>query len=108
MAKTFKREVAVAILLYLFYLGLFGREAIVEMLVWPFMLYVGAAFGMDWARSQLNENSSSPLSFFTSRRVQSNGPTQEGTNDNLQRTDRQGKHSGIGGEPHLRGADLEE
>ena len=50
--KTYKRESAIAILLYLCYMGLYGRIEALEVLVWPFMLYVGAAFGMDWARKQ--------------------------------------------------------
>lgn len=50
--KTYKRESAIAVLLYLFYVGLYGRIETLEVLAWPFMLYVGAAFGMDWAGKQ--------------------------------------------------------
>jgi len=50
--KTYKRETALAVLLYLFYLGLFGRVEVLQVLAWPLMLFVGAAFGMDWARKQ--------------------------------------------------------
>jgi hypothetical protein len=50
--KTYKRESAIAILLYLGYMGLYGRVEALEILAWPLMLYVGAAFGMDWARKQ--------------------------------------------------------
>jgi hypothetical protein len=47
--KTWKRETAVMCLLYLFYLGLFGRLEVVETLAWPVFLFAGAAYGMDWA-----------------------------------------------------------
>jgi hypothetical protein len=50
--KTYKREVAIAVLLYLGYLGIYGRVEALEVLAWPFMLFVGASFGMDWARKQ--------------------------------------------------------
>ena len=47
--KTWKRETAVVCLLYLFYLGMFGRIEVVEILAWPVFLFAGAAYGMDWA-----------------------------------------------------------
>lgn len=47
--KTWKRETAIACLLYLFYLGMFGRVEVVEILAWPVFLFAGAAYGMDWA-----------------------------------------------------------
>jgi len=50
--KTYKREVAVALLIYLAYLGLYGRVEALEVIAWPFMLFVGAAFGMEWASKQ--------------------------------------------------------
>ena len=50
--KTYKRETAWAVLAYLFYIGLFGRIEVVEMLAWPFTLFVGTAFGMDWTANQ--------------------------------------------------------
>lgn len=50
--KTYKRESAIAVLLYLAYIGLYGRIEALEILAWPLMLYVGAAFGMDWAGKQ--------------------------------------------------------
>jgi hypothetical protein len=52
--KTYKREVAVILLFYLAYLGLYGRVEVLEVIVWPFMLFVGAAFGMEWASKQTN------------------------------------------------------
>jgi len=50
--KTYKREAAIVVLFYLFYLGLYGRIEVVEILAWPFMLFIGASFGMDWAGKQ--------------------------------------------------------
>jgi len=50
--KTYKRETAIAVLFYIFYLGLYGRIEVLEVLAWPFMLFIGAAFGMDWAVKQ--------------------------------------------------------
>jgi hypothetical protein len=50
--KTYKREVAVMLLVYLGYLGLYGRIEALEVLAWPFMLFVGASFGMEWASKQ--------------------------------------------------------
>jgi len=50
--KTYKREVAVMLLVYLSYLGLYGRIEALEVLAWPFMLFVGASFGMEWASKQ--------------------------------------------------------
>ena len=77
MAKTYKREVALLVLGYLGYLGLYGRTEVVDVMVWPLMLYVGAAFGMDWARSQLNEVSKDSISFNPSTWLQSDGPSKE-------------------------------
>ena len=50
--KTYKREAAIMIIVYLCYLGLYGRVEALEVIAWPFMLFVGAAFGMDWAGKQ--------------------------------------------------------
>lgn len=50
--KTWKREVALVMLTYLFYLGYVGNETILEIVIWPFMLYIGAAYGMEWASKQ--------------------------------------------------------
>jgi hypothetical protein len=50
--KTYKREVATMLLVYLCYVGLYGRIETLEVLAWPFMLFVGAAFGMEWASKQ--------------------------------------------------------
>ncbi len=50
--KTYKREVAILVLVYLGYLGLYGRVEVLEVLAWPLMLFIGASFGMDWAGKQ--------------------------------------------------------
>ncbi len=47
MSKTFKREVAVALLLWLVYLVEVKDTALVEVLVWPIFSFAAAAFGFD-------------------------------------------------------------
>jgi len=50
--KTWKREIAMALLGFIFYLGFIGDITVLEVVIWPFMLYVGAAYGMEWASKQ--------------------------------------------------------
>lgn len=45
--KTWKEELSIAIVGYLMYLGIVGAIGPLEVLVWPFMFFVTAAFGMD-------------------------------------------------------------
>ena len=45
--KTFKREVAAALLLALGYTVWSGDHEMVNILVWPVMTFAGAAFGLD-------------------------------------------------------------
>lgn len=45
--KTWKEELSIAIVIYLMYLGFLGSTGPLEVLVWPFMFFVTAAFGMD-------------------------------------------------------------
>ena len=45
--KTWKEELSIAIVVYLMYLGIVGAIGPLEILVWPFMAFVTAAFGMD-------------------------------------------------------------
>lgn len=45
--KTFKREVAVVLLLWLFYVVEVKDAEIIEILVWPIFTFVTAAFGID-------------------------------------------------------------
>lgn len=96
------------VLLYLFYLGIYGDPVVVEAVVWPFMLYVGAAFGMDWARSQLNEVNKGVISFSSIRGLQSNGRSQEQTNGEYQRPSRAGEQPERGSEQSLRGSEIVE
>lgn len=45
--KTWKEELSITIVAYLMYLGVVGSIGALEVLVWPFMFFVTAAFGMD-------------------------------------------------------------
>lgn len=45
--KTWKEELSIVIVVYLMYLGYIGLVGPLEVLVWPFMFFVTAAFGMD-------------------------------------------------------------
>lgn len=45
--KTWKEELSIIIVMYLMYLGYVGAVGPLEILVWPFMFFVTAAFGMD-------------------------------------------------------------
>jgi len=45
--NTWKEELSILIVAYLMYLGYIGAVGPLEVLVWPFMFFVTAAFGMD-------------------------------------------------------------
>lgn len=45
--KTYKRELAVVLLVWLMYVTEFKDASLVEVLVWPIFTYVMAAFGFD-------------------------------------------------------------
>jgi len=45
--KTWKEELSIGIVMYLMYLGAVGAVGPLEVLVWPFMFFVTASFGMD-------------------------------------------------------------
>lgn len=47
MNKTFKREIAVALLLWLVYIVEVKNDTIIEIMVWPIFAFVTAAFGLD-------------------------------------------------------------
>lgn len=47
MNKTFKRELAVALLLWLIYVTEVKDATLVEILVWPIFSFAAAAFGFD-------------------------------------------------------------
>ena len=46
--KTYKREVAVALLIWLAYVVEMKDANIVEVLVWPVFTFVALSFGIDW------------------------------------------------------------
>ena len=54
--KTFKREIAVCLALFLCLIAWKAAEAepveTLKVIIWPIMLFVGAAFGMQWASKQ--------------------------------------------------------
>jgi hypothetical protein len=52
--KTFKREVAAGLLIWLIYLVETKHDAIIEILVWPVFAFAAAAFGLDAASKQLH------------------------------------------------------
>jgi len=47
MNKTYKREVAIALLLWLMYIVEVKDANIIEILVWPIFSFAAAAFGFD-------------------------------------------------------------
>ena len=47
MRKTFKRELAVALIIWLVYVVETKDASIIEVLVWPVFAFVTAAFGLD-------------------------------------------------------------
>lgn len=57
MRKTFKRELAVVLLVWLFYIVEVKDVEIIEILVWPVFAFVTAAFGLD-QYSKLQQGSS--------------------------------------------------
>lgn len=46
--KTYKREIAVALLVWLGYVVEIKDVSIVEVLVWPVFTFAALAFGLDW------------------------------------------------------------
>ena len=53
--KTYKREIGVALLIWLGYVVETKSAEIIEILVWPIFAYVTAAFGMHAYASQLQQ-----------------------------------------------------
>lgn len=53
--KTFKRELAIALLIWLAYVVEVKDVSVVEVLVWPIFAFVGAAFGFDAWGKQVND-----------------------------------------------------
>lgn len=59
MAKTYKRELAVFLLVWLMYVTEFKDANLVEILVWPVFSFAAAAFGFDqYAKLQGSSGSS--------------------------------------------------
>lgn len=58
--KTFKREIAIALLLWLVYVVEVKDVSIIEVLVWPVFAFLGAAFGLDAYSKQLQQPPKSP------------------------------------------------
>jgi hypothetical protein len=57
--KTYKRELAVALILWLIYVVEVKEIALVEVLVWPIFSFAAAAFGFD-QYSKLQQATKSP------------------------------------------------
>ena len=57
--KTFKRELAIALIVWLVYIVEVKDVHIIEILVWPIFSYVTAAFGLD-AYGKLQQGSTKP------------------------------------------------
>lgn len=51
--KTYKREVALGLLVFLGYVVETKGSEIVELLVWPTFTFAALAFGLDWGHKQL-------------------------------------------------------
>lgn len=64
--KTYKREIGVALLVWLGYVVETKSAEIIEILVWPIFAYVTAAFGMHAYASQLQQYIASKPSSKTS------------------------------------------
>lgn len=54
--KTFKREIATCLAVFLCFIAWKAAAAepveTLKVIIWPIMLFVGAAFGMQWASKQ--------------------------------------------------------
>ena len=48
MSKTYKRELAVVLLLWFAYIVEAKEVGLIEILVWPVFTYSALAFGLDW------------------------------------------------------------
>jgi len=48
ISKTFKREIAVALLIWLVYIVETKDENIIAILVWPIFTFSALSFGIDW------------------------------------------------------------
>jgi len=46
--KTYKREVAFLMFAHAVYLSVWGDIEALKVIIWPWTLFIGAAYGMDW------------------------------------------------------------
>lgn len=53
--KTYKREIAIVLLLWLAYVVEVKDVSIVEVIIWPIFAFLGAAFGLDAYSKQLQQ-----------------------------------------------------
>lgn len=59
--KTYKREIAVVLLIYIMVTGYIGDFRVLEVVTWPFLVYVMAAFGFDAYTKQIPQSSPHPI-----------------------------------------------
>ena len=52
---SYKEEVAIAMVIYLMYLGAVNYVGVLEILVWPFIVFIISAFGMKDALTTITE-----------------------------------------------------
>ena len=76
-SKTYKREVAVCLFLWLGYLSVDGDPNVVEMLAWPIFTFAIAAFGLDSAAKQLQQSPTAAYRFRSKRSGQRPGGENE-------------------------------
>ena len=57
--KTYKRELAVVMLLWLAYVVEVKEPSLVEILVWPIFTFTALSFGLDWFGKDGNKSLSS-------------------------------------------------
>jgi hypothetical protein len=66
--KTYKREVAIALIVWLAYIVEVKDVSVVEVLVWPIFAFLGAAFGFDSYSKQLQQTPVEPIDRGRSKR----------------------------------------
>lgn len=59
--KTWKREVAVILLVFIGYISLFGDIEVLRILVTPIFLFAGGAFGLDAFAKQIQPSRSNKV-----------------------------------------------
>ena len=84
--KTYKREIAVALLVWLTYVVETKDASTIEILVWPVFTFAALAFGMDWFGKSAN-------GVWEGYTLSSDG---RGSKRSSQRTGGQGEYSGSG------------